>query len=115
MIEWIEERLKDSIVIADSGLGNALGNPKEISYGKVVRDLVGRAGIAKGLDTATTKALIKKASEPYAVRSNLSPAGNTEIPDVQSARNLVELVLDQAVLQPTLQDVPKSSTCSGAT
>lgn len=114
-IEWIEERLNDGIVVADRGLGDALQNLKKVSHGKAVRELVGRAGMAKGLDPSRTKALIKKAGELYTVRSNLSHAGNTDTPDVQSARSLVELVLDQAVLQPSLLDVPKAAASVAAT
>ncbi|KVN19072.1 hypothetical protein WT08_00840 [Burkholderia sp. MSMB1552] len=82
-IQWIEDRLKDAAVVADRGLGDALRNLKRIYHSKAVRELVGRAAIAKGLDTATTKALMKKAGDLYTVRSQLSHAGNTDIPDVQ--------------------------------
>lgn len=102
-----EGRLKDAIVVADRGLGDALKNLKKVSHGKAVRELMGHAGNARGLDCATTKALIKKAGDLYPVRLNLSQAGNTDIPDVHSARNLVELVLDQAVVQPSLLGVPR--------
>ncbi|AJY38173.1 hypothetical protein BW21_6368 (plasmid) [Burkholderia humptydooensis] len=114
-IQWIEDRLKDAVVVADRGLGDALRNLKRISHGKAVRELVGRAAIAKGLDTATTKALMKKAGDLYTVRSQLSHAGNTDIPDVQSARNLAEVVLNQAALQPSLLDVPMDSDAGTAT
>lgn len=104
-----EERLKDAIVVADRGLGDAPRNLKKVSHGKAVRELMGPVGIARGLDTATTMALIKKAGDLYTVQSNLSHAGNTDSPDVHSARNLVELVLDQAVVQPSLRDAPRLS------
>lgn len=113
-IQWIEDRLKNAVVVADHGLGFALDNLKKISHGKAVRELVGRAAIAKGLDAATATTLMKKAGNLYTVRSNLSHAGNTDIPDVQSARNLAELILNQAVLQPSLLNAQRNSN-TGAT
>ncbi|KVE39985.1 hypothetical protein WS68_18610 [Burkholderia sp. TSV86] len=57
---------------------------------------------------------VQKAGAHYTVRSNLSHAGRTDILDVQPAKELAELVLNQAVLKPSLLDVPRDSG-TGAT
>ncbi|HEM7900386.1 hypothetical protein I5693_33300 [Burkholderia cenocepacia] len=44
---WIDGRLRDSIVVADQGLANAVVNLQMISQSKAASDLVGRAAIAK--------------------------------------------------------------------
>lgn len=90
---------------------SALTNLKEISRGKTVGELVRRAAVAKGLDV-TGGGVKGQAGVLYTVRSKLSHTGSSDIPDVQAARGLVELVLDPALLEPSLLDTP---TESGAT
>ncbi|QKM57630.1 hypothetical protein [Burkholderia glumae] len=102
---WVKRRLDDSAVRADASLGSALENLKMVSHGRAVRELVGRAAAAKGLPAQALGTLKRSAGVLYGVRSNLSHAGNTDVPDVETARYLVELVLDQALLDPGILDV----------
>ncbi|MBU9426460.1 hypothetical protein [Burkholderia gladioli] len=103
--KWIKRRLQDPAVRADESLKSALENLRKVSHGRAVRELVERAARAKGLPPRAIAAMKKTAGELYGVRSNLSHAGNTDVPDVKTARDLVELVLDQAVLDPSILDV----------
>ncbi|WP_257820657.1 hypothetical protein [Burkholderia glumae] len=103
--KWIDDRFQDPVVRADQALGNALRNLKNVSHGKAVRELVGRAALANGLDTERVKVLKASAGDLYSVRSNLSHAGNTEVPNVKAACDLVALVLEQAVLDASILDV----------
>ncbi|QTO20724.1 DEAD/DEAH box helicase family protein [Burkholderia seminalis] len=82
VVQWIDRRLQDRVVRADTGSGSALRNLKKVSHGKAVRELVERAAKANGLDAQTMAAMKKSAGDLYTVRSNLSHAGNTDVPDV---------------------------------
>lgn len=105
-IAWIDEKLKETVAINDKALSNALTNLKEVSHGFAVRSLVKRAAKAQGSASAAINAYAKSAGDLYRVRSDLSHAGKSVTPDVNAARELVGLVLDQAILDPSLLDPP---------
>ena len=114
-IEWIDEKLKETVAVNDPALKSALSNLKQVSHGAAVRALVERTAIAAGLVPEVVKELTKSASALYGVRSGLSHAGNSITPDVNAARELVAQVLDQAIMDPSLLDPPDSTAGDAAT
>lgn len=115
-IDWIDEKLKETVAVNDPALASALINLKQVSHGSAVRALVRRAAKAHGSDPAEIKAYAASAGDLYRVRSDLSHAGKSVNPDVNVARELVALVLEQAILESSLLDPPaaKSAEASNA-
>jgi hypothetical protein len=107
-IAWIDEMLKEPVAVNDQALTSALTNLKQVSHGAAVRALVKRAARAAGLETSAVNERATAAGDLYRVRSDLSHAGKSVNPDVNAARELVALVLDQAIQAPVLLDPPAS-------
>lgn len=105
-IAWVDEKLKEQVAVNDESLSSALANLKEVSHGTAMRALVKRAARAQGLAPAEIKLLTTSAGNLYRVRSNLSHAGNLAAPDVNAARELAALVLEQAIQDPAILDIP---------
>jgi len=108
-IAWIDEKLEETVAINDQALKSALTNLKQVSHGAAVRALVKRAAKAAGLGPSEVNDHAAAAGELYRVRSDLSHAGKSVKPDVKAAQELVALVLDQAILAPSLLDSPAST------
>jgi len=108
-LEWIDQKLKEPVAVDDQALTSALNNLKQVSHGTALRALVKRTASAAGLDPKEVKKYCESAGDLYRVRSNLSHAGNSEAPDVNAARELVVLVLDQAIMDPSLLDPPATT------
>ncbi|WP_105851531.1 hypothetical protein [Burkholderia gladioli] len=113
-IAWIDERLKDPVVINDQALKSALTNLKQVSHGAAVRALVKRAAKAAGLTPSEANDHAAAAGDLYRVRSDLSHAGKSVKPDVKAAQELAALVLDQAILAPSLLDPPANTASDTA-
>jgi hypothetical protein len=105
-IAWVDEKLKEPVAVNDQALTSALTNLKQVSHGSAVRALVKRAANAAGLDPSAVKDCVASAGDLYRVRSHLSHAGKSVRPDVSAARELAALVLEQAILDPSLLILP---------
>ncbi len=105
-IAWVDEKLKEPVAVNDQALTSALTNLKQVSHGSAVRALVKRAANAAGLDPSAVKDCVASAGDLYSVRSDLSHAGKSVQPDVNAARELAALVLEQAILDPSLLTLP---------
>lgn len=102
-------------MVNDQALMSALRNLRQVSHGAAVRALVQRTAIAAGLGSEVGKELARSASTLYADRSALSHAGNSITPNVSAARELVAQVLDQAIKDPSLLDLPSTTAGDTAT
>lgn len=105
-IAWVDAKLKEEVAVNDESLSSALQNLKEVSHGTAMRSLVKRAAKAQGLASAEIKSWTTRAGNLYRVRSDLSHAGNSATPDVNAARELAALVLEQAIQDPAILDAP---------
>lgn len=105
-IAWIDEKLMELVAVKDKSLTSALENLKKVSHGTAMRELVKRAASAQGLANDEIESWTMRVGKLYRVRSNLSHAGKLVELDVNGARELVELVLEQAIQNPAILDSP---------